>query len=310
VAIFFAAIGSAPSPAFAKLGNLPFQVLLNSNGSGSIFMNDGSTPAWKVCKPNLTDCAPFATGNFDTGGAPPGSVFSAGGKLVTPLWQGNLHETAPPSVRGKVRGNAVVTPAAGTWSGGWANDYDALDFSICMTRSGKHCLQVNHEGREKSCGPEGATLIDPAFAGRFLRVVDHRYGSGAIFVGVGHPPYFPTGNIEPSATVSTAIAGRIARPTGIPHARCGPSPLFTASISEDGSAQVTCVIVGCRAALIAQGQKDEVRTVRRLPPAPYGSNSRTTLPLPQPAAEQLDSEPVQVTVELNGMKFARRIIVR
>ena len=309
-AIFFVAFGSAPSSVSARLGDLPFQVLLNSNGSGKIFMNDGSTPAWKVCRPDLTECAPFAVGSFDTGGAPSGSVFWGGGKLVTPLWQGNLDETEPPSARGRVQGNAVVTPVAGTWSGGWADDYDALDLSICMTRSGRHCLQVNHEGPEKSCGPEGATLIDPAFAGRFLRVVDHRYGSGTVFAGVGHPPYYPIGKIEPSATVSTAIVGRIARPIGIPHARCGPPPLFTATISEDGSAQVGCVLLGCRAALIAQSPKDEARTLQRLSPAPSRSGSLTTLRLPESEVERLGPGPIQLVVKLNGMKFARRTIVR
>jgi len=296
------------APAAGALGHLPFQVLLNVDGSGHIFMNNGAVPSWQVCRPGPTGCAPFTTGNFATGNAPAESVFWGGGDLVTPVWKGNLREVTPPSVLGRVRGNEVVTPVAGTWEGGWEDDYDSLSLSICMTVSGDHCLQVNHEGPERSCGSDGATLIDPAFAGRYLRVVDRRYGSGTVFAGVGHPAYYPIGKVEPEATVSVATVGRIAPATGAPSVDCGAPPLFTAEISSGGSAQVTCRVAGCRAVLIVRRHGRKASVKRKLPPVPIWKGKPVTLRLARRALERLGGGPARVTVEVNGGTIAQRTV--
>ena len=295
----------------SALGGHPFQILLNEDGSGRVFMNDGSNPSWEVCRPDFTGCAAFATGNFNTGNAPPNSVFRAGGGLVMPLWKGNVRSVTAPSVQGRVRGNEVVTPVAGQWAGGWEGDYDELSFSICKSASGGGCLQVNHEGPEKRC-PERATLIDPAFAGRYLRVVDRTYGRGTLFVGVGHPPYYPIPEIAPAATVSTA-AFKIAPATGPPKIRCGPPPLFTAAIADDGSAEVACRLIGCRAVLIARGSGERARLVRKLRPLPYlvrrePEPGATTLRLSARTLERFEGRPIRVTIELNGTTFAQRTV--
>jgi hypothetical protein len=305
--ILFVALGPG-SPDAEALGRLPFQVLLNADGSGRIFMNDGTTPSWKVCKPGLTDCRQFATGNFSTGGAPAGSVFWAGGDLLTPLWKGNLRSVGPPSVRGKVRGNEIVVPVAGRWEGGWESDYDDLSLSICKTPSAKRCLQVNHEeARGRRCGPDEATLIDPAFAGRYLRVVDHRYGEGTLFAGVGHPPYFPL-EIDPEPTVAMAIVGRIAPASGSPEADCGPPPLFEASISADGSARVTCTLLACRAVLRARCADGGARVGTRLPAARFYGSSSATLRFSPRAIERLEGCRARETVKVNGRVLGRRAV--
>jgi hypothetical protein len=301
------ALGFGASSAQA-LGRLPFQVLMNADGSGRIFMNNGSTPSWKICRADLAGCTPFASGNFSTGSAAPGSVFWAGDDLITPVWKGNLHEVEPPSVRGRVRGNEVVTPVAGLWEGGWEDDYDELTLSICMTALGERCLQINQEGPEKRCGPEGATLIDPAFAGRYLRVVDRRYGSGTLFAGVGHPAYYPIGKIEPGATVSMAIFGRIAPARGPAGAHCGPPPLFTASISGDGSAEVTCRVLGCRATLVAHCRGRKARVERKLPPAPLWGSRPAKLRLAPALFERVEGGPISVTVRINGRAATHRTV--
>lgn len=291
------------------LGRLPFQVLLNADGSGRIFMNNGSTPSWQACRPDLTACAPFATGNFNTGDAPAETIFWAGDDLVTPIWMGNLRETGPPSVRGKVRGNEVVTPVAGLWAGGWEDDYDDLTLSVCKTAAGKACLEINDEGREEECGARGATLIDPAFAGRYLRVVDRRYGSGAVFAGVGHPDYYPAEKIEPRATIAMAIVGKIAPATGPPSIDCGPPPLSEASINGDGSAEVTCLIVGCQATLIARRGRHTARLERRLlSTPPFRGRGLAKLRLPPSSMEPLEGGPIQITVKINGRTAARRTV--
>lgn len=271
-------------------------------------MNNGAVPSWQVCQPGLTNCAPFATGNFDTDNAPPGSIFWGGRDLITPVWKGNLREVTPPSARGRVRGNEVVTPVAGTWEGGWEDDYDSLSLSICITASGDHCLQVNHEGPERSCGAEGATLIDPAFAGRYLRVVDRRYGSGAVFVGVGHPAYYPIGKVAPEATVSVATVSRIAPATGPPSVDCGAPQLFTASISPAGTAEVTCRITGCQAVLVARRHGQMASVKRKLPPAPIWRGKPARLRLTPHALERLGGGAARVTVEVNGRMIAQRTV--
>jgi hypothetical protein len=271
-------------------------------------MNNGAVPSWQVCQPGLTDCAPFAAGNFDTTNAPPESVFWGGGDLVTPVWKGNLREVTPASVRGRVRGSEVVTPVAGTWEGGWGDDYDSLSLLICTTTSGDHCLQVNHEGPARSCGSEGATLIDPAFAGRYLRVVDRRYGSGTVFAGVGHPAYYPIGKVEPEATVSVATVGRIAPASGSSNVDCGAPPLFTAAISPAGSAEVTCRVIGCQAVLVARRHGQMASVKRKLPPVPIWIGKPARLRLTLRALERLGDGPARVTVGVNGRTIAQRTV--
>ena len=271
-------------------------------------MNDGSSPAWQLCRVGLTDCARFAEGSFETGGAPPGSVFWGGGDLVTPVWNGELREATPPSIQGRVRGNEVVTPVAGGWEGGWADDFDNLSLLICTTASGDHCLQVNHEGPERSCGPAGATLLDPAFAGRYLRVVDRRYGSGTVFAGVGHEAYYAVDKVEPEATVAAATVGRIVRATRSPSVTCGAPPLFRASLSATGSAEVTCGLIACRAVLAARRLGRQASVSRELPPTSISGGKAVRLKLTPRAIERLGSGSAEFTVKANGVTIAQRTI--
>ena len=288
------------------LGKYPFQALLNQDGSGHIFMNDGRTPSWEVCKPGPTECRPFATGNFNTNGAPAGSVFWGGGNLITPLWKGNLRSVAPPTVQGEVRANEIVTPVAGEWAGGWETDFDRVSLSICKTVSGGRCLQINHEEPlRRSCGPDEAALLDPAFAGRYLRVVDHRYGTGTISVGVGHPPYYPL-DINPAPTVSVAVVGRIGRPHGPPAQDCGPPPLFSASIAADGSAKVSCTLLACRAVLTARCSAGGAKAIRRLSPSGYYDTKTAMLRLSVSAVERLEGCRAKARIRINGSLLAQR----
>jgi hypothetical protein len=307
VAILLVLAGLEASGAGA-IGRFPFQVLLDPDGSGRIFMNDGSKPSWELCKPGLTECRPFATGNFTTNGAPANSVFWAGGDLMTPLWRGNLHSVAPPSVQGKVRANEIVTPLAGGWEGGWESDYDDLSLSICKTASGERCLQVNHEGPlARSCGPHEATLLDPAFVGRYLRVVDHRYGEGTVFAGVGHPPYYPL-EIESGPTISMAVVGKIAPSSGPPRRSCGPPPLFSASIEAAGSAEASCTLVGCRVLLTARCPKGSARVGRMLSPSGYFGTKTTTLRFPAATVDRVEGCKARAMVKINGEVVARRAV--
>lgn len=306
VAVLLITLGAGASPA-SGLGGLPFQVLLNADGSGRIFMNDGSVPSWEACRPDFTHCVPFAVGSFSTAGAPPETVFRAG-NLVTPLWKGTLRSTGPPTISGDLRGNELVTPVAGSWAGGWESDYDSLSLSICQTPTSTRCLEVNHEEpRGRRCGPDETMLIDPAFAGRYLRVVDRRYGKGTLFAGVGHPPYYPL-EIAPAPIVAVAVVGKIAPATEPAAADCGPPPLFDASISSDGVARVSCTLLGCRAVLSARCGERSVRTKRRLSPPRYFGAASATVRLRASAIERLGDCRARAIVRVNGRTLARRTV--
>ena len=274
-------------------------------------MTNRTSPTWESCRADLTACKPFATGNFNTGDAPPETVFRGSGGLITPLWKGTLRETAPPSVRGQIRGNEVVVPVAGDWTGGWASDYDALSLSICRTAAGEHCIEIDYESVRKPCGSEGTALIDPAFAGRYLRVVDRHYGSGTVFVGVGHSPYYPIGEIQPEATVSMAVVDKIASATGPATINCGPPPLIDASIAVDGSAEVACELIACRATLIAQRDGKTARVKRKIAATPLSrdkSGTATRFHLRPSVIDSLGGGTIKVSLKVNGTVVARRSV--
>jgi hypothetical protein len=297
-------------PATHAIGRYPFQVLLNSDGSGKIFMNSSATPSWKACKPDLSECTPFASGGeFNTGDAAPNTVFWGGENILTPVWQGRLQAVSPPSVQGAIRGNEVVTPIAGSWIGGWEDDRDELTVSICDTAAGTGCFTINYEGHEEECGAGGAVMIDPAFAGRYLRVIDRRHGSGTIFAGVGHPTYYQSEELPEGATISVAVLGRIAKASGPPKVHCGPPPLIHASISDDGTANVTCAIVGCHIAVIARSGRQVIRLAKRIRPMRTRREPGTAaLRLPLSAITRLEGKRVQITVQVNGEKAAVRAV--
>jgi hypothetical protein len=304
--VSFALLTASASNAGAS-GGRSFQVLLRPDGSGRIFMNDGSNPDWKACRPDLTECTPFAKGNFETGAAPPETVFWAGGEILTPLWKGNVHPTAPPSVSGEVRANQVVTPVAGRWAGGWEDDYDELTLSICEKSTGESCLTINHEGGG-FCGERG-TLIDPAFTGRYLRVTDRRYGSGTAFAGVGHPFYFREPEPTSGPTVSVAVVGKIAPADGPPSVKCGPPPLIAGAISRSGTASYECRVVGCQVALVARRGRRAAHLGRRVPPSErLGQKPTEPLRFSPSALSRLGGGPVRLTLKINGRQIAHRTV--
>jgi hypothetical protein len=209
-------------------------------------------------------------------------------------------------VQGEVRANEIVTPVAGQWAGGWETDFDELSLSICKTAGGERCLQINHEEpRGRSCGPGEAALLDPAFAGRYLRVVDQRYGEGTVSAGVGHPPYYPL-EINPAATLSMAVVGKIGRAQGPPARACGPPPLFSASIAANGSAKVSCTLIACRAVLTGRCSAGGAKATRKLSPSSYYETATATLRLSPAAVERLEGCRVKAKVRINGGLYAQR----
>lgn len=90
------------------------QATLNSDGTGSMIANvsmghSGELWSWQACTENQSSCVPFASGQIvNTGGASPGTVFSATESLAdatttSPVWHGNVSALTLPGVSGEVR---------------------------------------------------------------------------------------------------------------------------------------------------------------------------------------------------------------
>ncbi len=299
----------------AKAGS--FQTLLNVDGSGRIFVNNGSTPTWMICAPSRSNCSPFATGDdISTNGAPPNVVFRAEThaleepEWVTPTWFGNVTSVGPPSVSGRIKANELVTPVPGRWWGGWSTDGDAMQLAACENPSGDGCVTLTERTYPASC-PNEAVVIDPTFVGWYLRVADQRLPADTAFTfEAATTPY--GGEVWPqSVTVSTTIVGRIGPPAQRRTAQCGPPPLIRAAISASALAHVKCGL-GCKATLIAKRGGRAVRRSRNLRPFPLASARGVPVPklaLPSKALSSLGPGRARVVLQVNGKRVARRTVV-
>lgn len=315
IAISVGSMGIAPAGA---ADGVKMQALLNQDGTGRLFVNDGREGwSWEACTPDLSSCTPFGTGRDITiAGARPNTVFrvSGGGDTgLSPVWRGNLISLSPPSVRGAVRANELVTPIAGSWQGGWEGEGDSFQLAACDGPSGNGCTTLTHSHYADGCNGEAAVL-DPVFTGDYLRVADERIGAG--------PHYMPMWGASspygwkiwlPGPTLSVAIAGRIAKATGPRTEGCGPPPLVEASISKRGVATAECLL-DCRVALIARRDGRMASVVRELPvESRRGSRTRvetsTTLRLSPRSLMRLGSGRAQMVLKVDGRTVARRTVL-
>ncbi len=302
-------VGLKPELA-AGAESAPFQALLNPDGSGRLFTNNGSVPAWMACAPDRSSCHPFSTGgDISTAGAPADVVFWAGDNWLSPVWYGNVLPVGPPSLSGKLRANELVTPVPGSWQGGWATDRDESQLSACRDEAGTECETLTDPGYAAGCSG-GATVLDPVFTGFYLRVADRRVAADAFssFVGVTSPFRQEVWNSSP--TTSVIVLGPIAPSKGSRKAKCGPPPLVRVTISSEGVAKVRCGL-GCRASLKARSSRGARRTTRSLGPFPLNAPSNRVVPtlsLPAKSLTTLGPGPVSIAVLINGTPSATRTI--
>ncbi len=301
------------APASAAEG-IRMQALLNADGSGFLGVNTPREPmTWEACSPTLSNCTPFGSGvTLNTAGANPDTVFRVtggdGSIGLSPIWRGNVTSLTPPSVRGSVRANELVTPRAGQWLGGWEGEGDFLQLAACPTRNGTNCTTLTDDHYRGSC-PESSAVLDLAFIGDYLRVADQRRGTGPHYVlrYASRSPYAARGGVwEASPTTSTAVVGRIAAVSGPRTERCGFPPLNQASISKHGVATVHCGL-GCRAVLIASRGRKRVREARRLPRW-LTHQHPSTLRLSSGALAQLGPGRARIVVNVDGRRIAQRTI--
>ncbi|HEU5142923.1 MAG TPA: hypothetical protein VFU04_07185 [Solirubrobacterales bacterium] len=293
-----------------KAQGVEMQALLVKDGSGLLFVNNGeeSTWSWQACSSDLVTCRPFGQGReISTVGAEPSTVFRVSGAGKTgrsPLWHGNLSVLSPPTVRGPLRANELVTPVPATWGGGWEGDFDQTQLSVCARPAGGPCSSITEPKNPEAC-PREAAVLDPAFAGGYLRIADRRFGPGAIFT---LEALFPYGQALWRSDGQTAVAfvGRIQPATGPRAARCGPPPLRLASISKLGVAEIRCPL-GCRAELIGR-RAGRVARFGRLAPARSPFGRPVALRLPVRLRRQLGEGQTRMSVEVDGRRVARRTV--
>jgi hypothetical protein len=104
-----------------------------------------------------------------------------------------------------------------------------MQLAACVTAAGADCTTLTDPDFPGGC-PNGAAVIDPEFAGQYLRVADRTYGPGTIFaLQALASPYGPFA--WPAApTTAVAIVGRIAPASGPPTASCTvPLPVTVTS---------------------------------------------------------------------------------
>ncbi len=154
----------------AAADGVKMQVLLNSDGTGKLFVNNGDEPpwSWEACAPNFSSCSPFKTGrDVSTAGAPAETVFRVSGNGLTgasPVWHGNVFNLSPPGVVGTVRANELVTPTSGQWGGGWEGEGSTFQLAACPSSGEAGCVTLTHSHYPNSC-QDDAAILDPFFTG-------------------------------------------------------------------------------------------------------------------------------------------------
>ncbi len=304
----------AAKPA-AAADSLRMQALLNPDGTGFLGVNNPSDPmTWEACSSILADCMPFGSGGtLNTENAKPETVFRVtggnGSTGLSPIWHGNVVSLSPPSVKGVVRANELVTPTPGQWQGDWEGGGDFLQLAACRRRDGTRCTTLIDDHYPGSCR-NSAAVIDPAFIGDFLRVADQRRGAGPHYTlrYASGSPYAARGGVwEASPVTSVAVMGRIAAATRPRTERCGFPPLNRVSISKKGVAKVQCGL-GCRAVLIAKRGRRRAHVVRR------AASWRTyrhpmTLRLSRRSMVRLGQGRARMIVKIDGRRVARRTVL-
>ncbi|HST32142.1 MAG TPA: hypothetical protein VLJ80_01355 [Solirubrobacteraceae bacterium] len=298
-----ASIAAAPGKISATLA---------PDGSGQLIANTEGGPAgvtwtWQACAEDGNGCSAFGNGQSSgTAGAKAGTVFEAtasnSATAKSPVWDGTVAAVSPPSVSGALRANSLVTPRLAAWTGGWIGDFDRTQLAACKGVAGTDCTTLTNPDYPQGC-PKGAAVIDPAFAGRYLRVADEREGVDAVFPASAISSPYGGGVWSAGPTTAVAVVGRIASATGPRATRCGPPPLGpTGTLSRRGIATVNCP-AACKISLHARHGSRQIRLTRRLAKA-----GTLNIALGHMASKRLGAGPLILAVYVNGSRVTSRII--
>jgi hypothetical protein len=293
------------------------QAYLKADGSGG--MNANATPgqaveewSWQTCPADGSACQPFTNGrHIDTAGAPPNTVFlatetSTGQTARTPIWRGVPVAATAPTVRGDVRANSLVTPVAGTWTGGWEGDYDRTQLAACRRPNGTACTTLTDYEYGGDC-PGNSAVIDVAFTGQYLRVADQTLGPNTLFLEVGHSSPYGSRVWSAGPTTSVAMAGKIAPAAGPRRSACGPPPIAakpSLNLGAAGIARVRCE-AACVVVLRARGVRRSVQRIRRL-----SKHGALSVAVPARTLRKLGHGRVRLTVFVQEVGALGRQVLR
>jgi hypothetical protein len=287
------------------------EAFLTPDGSGELLASEnfreGKGWSWEACTASLANCVQYATGEATTTArAMPETVFRAtsraGVSALSPVWHGKVRSLGPPSVRGQILANELVTPIAGQWSGGWDGDYDWTQLAACATPAGTDCTTLTDQHFNGSC-PTGAAVLDPAFVGQYLRVADQRVDAEAgIELYAISSPYHHGEIWQAGPLNSVAIVGKIGRAEGPRKAECGPPPIVAAaSISKRGIIKFQCTL-GCHITAIGRRGARVVRIHSK------GLQFSNELQFSPDKRAYIAGGPVQVSVLIDGKRVAHRVV--
>jgi hypothetical protein len=304
------------------LAEARIQAVLDKGG-GEMIVNAQMNPpsqtwSWSICDATGANCSPFAAGRqVEFGNEPANITFRAtandGPTALSPVWNGALTLLSAPSVTGPVEANSLVTPVPASWAGGWTGDEsDFTQLAACATSDGRECTTLTDREFGGECAG-GGTVLDPIFAGWYLRVASFVTGPTPAFAEVGRTT--PYGNKAWQAGPSTAVAvvGRIARARRARTDQCGPPaldshvsprepmPVQSAVISASGEARVACWSDPCNAVLTARhGRAVRAKTLEFI--------KRGRLKVALAPATVIERGRLRYTLSVDGQTLARRNI--
>lgn len=221
-------VAAVPAGGLTTRGTVEMRTELAPNGLGRLAVEPGGSWRWDTCRRRV--CSAFKHGyEIDTKGARPGSAFRIRGRGqfdLSPRWAGRVRSVAPPSVEGVVRVNELVRPVPGRWRGGWVGGKNRLQLAACVTADARQCTSLTDPHFINGCEHEAAVL-EPAFAGQYLRVANRRFGPDPIreFAYAVSAP-FGAAVWPRNRTTAVAIVGRIEAATGPRAAPCGAPEQF------------------------------------------------------------------------------------
>lgn len=302
--------GGVPS-SVVSADRIRMQILTDPDGYGRILINTAGGPwTWEACQPSLDRCVPFGRGReIDTKKAAPGTIFrvsGSGSSSLSPRWDGRVSRVRLPGAGGLVRGNEFVSPVGAVWRGGWKGEYSEFQLAACDSPTGVNCVSLTDPRYERECAARSAAIVlDPMYAGRYLRIADRRVGAGPL-IRPASAVLSPNGDEIWGRDRATAVAvvGQIAAPVSAYPGECGPPPPAQGSISSRGVATVRCQ-AGCQAELVARAGGATRRVVRRLP-------EQDILVLAPPTELSvrggLPQGRVRLVLQIDGRKLAQRTV--
>ena len=229
--------GASPRRSSPSRYHIDIQAIFDGRGNPALVANFSpngglATPRWLVCPPaHPAICGPARTdGQFlKAGPTPAGTVFEARasyrGKVYlarTATWLGTVRAVSPPTLTGRARYGATVTPHPGRWSGGWqpvpgyrpppgdstggrGPSTDDLNVEACRTPTAARCVNLTPQGAVLPYGTR-PPVIGAAITGRYLFAFDQRFAPDVAFAGGGYSPAAAVGVVDPGPTIARSAA--------------------------------------------------------------------------------------------------------